>query len=102
MADRENGRVQLFSSRGQYLTQWRPDGATVAVGDVAVSSAGLIYVSLWDGRDEVVVLTPALQPIESIPVAGRRIAPHALAIDGDSVMYWADPDGRSVVQLKRR
>ncbi len=102
VADRENGRVQKFSSRGQYPTQWRPDGTTVRVGDVAVSAAGLIYVSLWDGRDEVAVLTPALLPIASIPVAGRRIAPHALAIDGDSVMYWADPDGRSVIQLKRR
>lgn len=29
VADREIGRVQLFSSRGECMAQWRPDGTTV-------------------------------------------------------------------------
>ena len=40
VADRENGRIQSFSSRGQYLAQWRPGGATARVGDVAIVPVG--------------------------------------------------------------
>lgn len=93
VADRENGRVQVFDEDGRCLDVWegfhRPLGIDVDASGAVVVSEGSTRITARD-RDGAVV------------AAGR--APnivHALAA-GDDALYLAIPATESVVRLVRR
>lgn len=128
VADRENHRVQVFDSRGNYLEQWnnmhRPCGLTI--------KDGLAYVGQLHTSLAVNASYPRIGACVSIhDLSGRRlarlgdamqgigpgqfIAPHGLAVDSRGDIYvgevsfaeygrWQDPprEVRSLRKLVRR
>ena len=73
------------------------------MGDVAVSSRGFVYVARWDAPEALVVLDSALRATTNIPF-DSIVKPfgHAIAIDGDSAVYFADTDGRRLLTFVLR
>ena len=128
VADRENHRVQVFDSRGNYIEQWnnlhRPCGLTIKDG---LAYIGQLHTSLavnasypWIGAcvsihdlsgRRLARLGDAMQGIGP----GQFIAPHGLAVDSRGDIYvgevsfaeygrWQDPprEVRSLRKLVRR
>ena len=103
VADRENSRVQVFDASGRFIKQWPSHPVVGPVGDVAVSNSGFVYVARWDAPEALVVLDPALRATTSIPF-DSIVKPfaHAIAVDGDSAVYFADGDGRRLLKFVLR
>jgi sugar lactone lactonase YvrE len=110
VADRENDRIQIFSTGGEYVGEWHnirrpcglavaPDG-TVFVGELwrpVGNSSFVTDTSAVDEPSRMSVLTPSGELItrwgdsaddKSRP--GNFIAPHSLAFDSSGSLYVAE------------
>jgi peptidylamidoglycolate lyase len=103
VADRENSRLQVFDTAGTLLRVW-PSSPTVGrVFAVAVSSLGYIYLARKDGPEAVSILDGEWHDIGMIPAdPSVLVTPHAVAIQGDSVIYIADTTGERIRKFIRR
>ncbi len=107
VADRENARLQVFDTTGTYLGEWpregRPGRSAGRVFDVAVSESGRLYLAVKGGADLVVMLDRDLREVDHIPAtAANVVTAHALAVQGDSVVYLADTGGRQLLKFVSR
>jgi DNA-binding beta-propeller fold protein YncE len=87
VCDRENNRIQVFDSSGQYLSEWadlaRPD-------DVCVDDAGHVYVAELGER---AALFPFMRP----PYRKDRPARISiLDLDGNVLMRWGGDAGSPI------
>ena len=103
VADRENSRLQRFDTAGRYAAEWPGTQKLGRVFAVAVSPRGMVYVACKDGAVAVAILDAMLRPVAQIPFdSAQFVTPHAIAVDGDSVIYIADTGGARVVKYARR
>ena len=86
VADRENDRVQIFSERGEFLTEWldvqRPQ-------DIAFDAEGHVYVAelSWFPGD----VSTRLGPIAEYRPARMSI----YTPDGELLLRWGGPEGKA-------
>lgn len=95
VADRENGRVQVFTSEGEFVTEW-PDFYRPT--DVYVDSNGTVYVT------DLVPRVSILNREGELLARGRPVLDTAHGIWGDSRgdLYVAEAQSRQVTKLVRR
>ena len=103
VADRENSRLQLFDTLGALMRSWPGVHTSGRVFDIAVSGSGTVYVVRKDGASAVEILDRDLSQIGRIAFdTSRFVTPHAIAVQGDSVIYIADTGGRRVLKFVKR
>lgn len=103
VADRQNSRLQVFDTAGRFLTEWPAVPSPGRVFDVVVSDGGSIYLTRKDGLDAIVVLDRSFNEISRIPFdSTRNVTPHAIAVQGDSIIYLADTGGQRITKFVRR
>ncbi len=106
MADRENHRVQVFDSRGQYVTQLnnlhrpcglfcdRRNGGLLYVGELPTHLAVNSDVPNLGARVSVLTLKGDLVARVGGPFPGERpgefVAPHSCAVDSRGNLYVAE------------
>lgn len=109
LADRRNGRVQVFGHDGAFIAEriLPPTGdATASIYDVALSKDAaqeLLFVA--DGNGKVWVLRrDDLEVVGEIGSPGREAGqfttPHNLAMDSRGVLHVADAQGRRVQRFQ--
>jgi peptidylamidoglycolate lyase len=114
VADRSNGRIQIFDENGHFLTEWR-DGLRIGrPWAVRVDDAGFIYVV--DGGDQNSWLPDRARVIKLSPEGeiiglfgsygdepGQLIWPHSIAVGPDGAVYVAEVgSGRRVQKFLPR
>jgi DNA-binding beta-propeller fold protein YncE len=89
VADRENGRIQVFSPDGAYVTEW-PD--LLQPTGIVFDGAGVAYVSELAGRVTLFSIDGEVQArIGSVddraPLPGKFLSPHAISADRHGDFY---------------
>jgi DNA-binding beta-propeller fold protein YncE len=122
VADRSNGRIQIFNGEGKFIEQWkdpaigRPWGVTIAPdGDLFVVDGGDGYITQsktnpnpqGPDRARVLRLTQEGKILETIGSFGRYegqfIWPHSVAVGRDGALYVAEVHtGMRVQKFVRR
>jgi len=88
IADRENSRIQIFNSRGEFLTQW---GDVFRPTDLCMDGDGVVYVSELCLR--VSIFSPEGELLARWGTQELEInralflAPHAIAVDSRGDIY---------------
>lgn len=87
VADRENSRIQLFTSQGEFLTQWTD---FLQPTDIFIDAEDKVYVSELQHR--VSILNLEGEPLarlggEKSHTPGEFIAPHAVWTDSQGDLY---------------
>ena len=87
VADRENGRIQVFSADGTYETEFndliRPCG-------MCVDGDGVIYVAeLAQSYGRITILSPKGELLEQWAIAGDvpKVGAHSIALDSEKNLY---------------
>lgn len=109
VVDRQNARVQVFDSKGNYLTQWK--GAHfVNPQDIAIGSDGTAFVvDIGDDklpdRSGVLVIRPDGSFVGRFGrygnYDGQFLVAHGVAVGKDGEVYVADFTGRRVQKFVR-
>ena len=91
VADRENGRLQIFDSRGKFLSQWtdlgRPTGVVIDEDVVYVSELSPPRVSIFTIKGKLLARWGnEQQDNEKI----LFLAPHSIALDSWGAIYIGD------------
>ena len=94
VGDRENDRVQVFSSEGEYLTEW---GDFYHPMDVFADTEGLIYIS--DQIPRLSVLTPEGELIGRCRPCIN--IPHGIRGDSEGNIYVVDTRWNELTKLER-
>jgi len=102
VADRENGRLQVFSPDGEFLAQWtrlrRPCSIFID-GDGTVYVPELAHrLSIFDPEGELVARWEAW----AAETPGRFVAPHSVWVDSRGALYVSEVlEGRRVQKFAR-
>lgn len=86
--DRENGRIQIFNARGEFLNQWTELGRPT---DIFIDEAGTVYVSeltqrvsIFDGDGKLLARWGSQGQDQETALF---LAPHAIAVDSHGDIY---------------
>ena len=102
MADRTNGRLQVFNQEGRFLAQWTGFGRRPC--GIAIGTDDTIYVSSHDARAHENIITIARasdgQMVEVITNALDGI--EGIAVDGSGTIYATSATGHAVANYIRK
>lgn len=92
VVDRENNRIQLFNSQGEFLSQW---GDLIRPTDIWIDEMGTVYVSELCLRFSIFDKDGKLQARWGNEAGTDKeralfLAPHALAVDSRGDIYIGD------------
>jgi DNA-binding beta-propeller fold protein YncE len=88
VTDRENHRIQIFNTQGEFLSQWQD---IMRPQDLIIDDEGVVYVA--DSGLRVCIFTPDGRLITSWGTEEREedkalfLAPHAIAMDSRGDLY---------------
>ncbi len=104
VADRENNRVQVFTKSGASRATWPTADSIGRVFDVVVSPRGYLYVAIRHStaESEIRILDREFREVGRIRADSSVMAPHQIAVRGDSVLYVADTNGERLLKYVRR
>lgn len=88
IADRENGRIQIFSVEGEYLDQWVYGGRVL---DIAFTSTGDLYLSVEpkDAEPMQEAMFLQLSPVDGSIIGRINDFGHQIAIGPDGILMPA-------------
>jgi DNA-binding beta-propeller fold protein YncE len=102
VADRENHRIQIFTSQGEYLTQWT---GFVQPTDIYVDADENVYVAELQHRVSIVDIEGNLIARwggESSHTPGQFVAPHAVWTDSRGDLYVGEVlQGQRIQKFRR-
>jgi DNA-binding beta-propeller fold protein YncE len=89
VADRDNGRIQIFDQDGTFLEQWTQFGAP---SGVFITSDDTLYVAAIGARSGVLIGSARTGEVgDFIPVPADGVnGPHLLSVDAKGTIYLAD------------
>lgn len=107
VADTHYHRVSIFDRDGKWVGEFGSegtgDGEFQLPTDVAVDSAGFIYVSEYQGNDRITKWSPDLKFVKALgelPIEGKRLSrPAGIDIDSEQTLWIADACNHRIVRL---
>jgi DNA-binding beta-propeller fold protein YncE len=102
VADRENRRVQMFTTDGKFVKQLVRTGTPFARDLTLSSDPDQRFLYVGNGDDIVIVDRKSLEPVGTIKVAGMIGGGHLIATDSKGNLYIAQTAaGMQKLTLKR-
>jgi DNA-binding beta-propeller fold protein YncE len=92
VAEYGTGRIQVFDSSGEYITEWSLEGENIYIQDMDCSRDGVLYISIWDGIHVYDGMTGEEQKDELQHPEGYHASNMAIAPDGSMVVAWSHHD----------
>lgn len=103
VADRENLRLQIFDTTGTVLRVWPRTPTAGRAYAVAVTPSGYVYLARKDGPEAITIVDGEGREVGMIPTDTSVVGtPHAIAVQGDTVIYVADTFRRQIHKFVRR
>ena len=92
IADRENGRVQIFTPQGEYVDMWTGFSQPT---DFYIDDNDVVYMSELGGRVTLLTLDGEIilqigSPDDKVAEAGKFIAPHGIWVDSHGDFYVSE------------
>jgi len=88
--DRENGRVQIFNSDGEFLTQWRD---LLSPNELFMDADDTVYIA--EGGQRVSIVTLDGEPLVRWGEKGNNPgqfsdSPHGISMDSHGALYISE------------